>query len=124
MRQFAIMLSAVIAMTTTAYAASPIKVKTENGDVIAGSDSYKTLYTYAKDAEGVSKCYDECAKMWPPHLAEYWDSPRAPFSTVDRKDGKKQWAKDGMPLYFSTLDKKKGETNGDGVGEVWKAARP
>lgn len=29
-----------------------------------------------------------------------------------------------MPLYFSILDEKKGDTNGDGVGGLWKAARP
>jgi predicted lipoprotein with Yx(FWY)xxD motif len=82
------------------------------------------LRSYAKDSGGVPSCYDECAEKWPPHLAQYWDSPRPPFSTIDRKDGKKQWAKDGMPLYFSTLDKKKGETNGDGADEMWKIARP
>lgn len=124
MKRYAISLGAVIAMTASAYAASPIKVTTDNGDVIAGSDSYKTLYIYANDAEGVSNCNDECAKNWPPHLAQYWDSPRPPFGTIDRADGKKQWTKDGMPLYFSILDEKKGDTNGDGVDGLWKAARP
>ena len=124
MKHIVISLSAAIAMIGTAHAASPIKVTTDNGVVIAGSDSYKTLYTYAKDADGVPNCYDACAEKWPPHLAQYWDDPRPPFSTVERKDGKKQWAKDGMPLYFSTLDEKKGDTNGDGVKGLWKAARP
>lgn len=124
MRHVAIVLSAVIAMTTTAYAASPIKVTTANGVVIAGSDSYRTLYTYAGDGEGVSNCYDECAENWPPHLAQYWDSPRPPFSTIERADGKKQWAKDGRPLYFSVRDRKKGDTNGDGVDGLWQTARP
>lgn len=111
-------------VSATAHAASPIKVETGSGEVIAGSDSYRTLYTYAKDAEGVSNCYGECAEKWPPHLAEYWDSPRPPFSTIDRMDGKKQWAKDGKPLYFSILDKEKGDTKGDGVDGLWTAARP
>jgi len=124
MKRFAITLSALIAMTASAYAASPIKVATDNGEVIAGSDSYKTLYTYANDSGGVSNCYDACAENWPPHLAEYWDTPRAPFSTIDRKDGKKQWAKDGLPLYFYAKDAKKGDTTGDGVGGVWRVARP
>lgn len=124
MNRSAIAAAAVIAFAATAHAASPIKVKTESGEVIAGSDSYRTLYTYARDSAGVSNCYDECAEKWPPHLAEYWDSPRPPFSAIDRKDGKKQWAKDGMPLYFSTLDKEKGDTNGDGVDGLWRAARP
>ena len=124
MKRFAISLCAVIAMTATAYAASPIKMTTDNGKVIAGSNSYKTLYTYANDSDGVSNCYGDCAEKWPPHLAEYWDKPRPPFATIERTDGKKQWTKDGKPLYFSTLDKKKGDTNGDGVDRLWKAARP
>lgn len=124
MKRFPLALITGLAMTTAAYAASPIKVTTDNGVVIAGSDSYRTLYTYAKDSDGVPSCYDECAEKWPPHLAQYWDSPRPPFSTIERKDGKMQWAKDGIPLYFSTLDKKKGETNGHGMDGLWKAARP
>ncbi len=124
MKLVALSAAALVAMTSAASAASPIKVSTGIGDVLAGSDNYMTLYTFTKDSEGVSNCYDACAEKWPPHLAEYWDSPRAPFSTIDRKDGKKQWAKDGMPLYFWIKDAKKGDTTGDGVGGVWKAARP
>lgn len=124
MKFFALSAAALVAMTVAASAASPIKVSTEIGDVLAGSNTYMTLYTFAKDSEGVSNCYDACAENWPPHLAEYWDTPKAPFSVIDRKDGKKQWAKDGMPLYFWAKDAKKGDTTGDGVGGVWQAARP
>lgn len=124
MKTLMISLSVFTTITTVALAASPIKVSTEGGEVIAGSDSYKTLYVYANDSTGESNCYDECAEKWPPHLAQYWDEPRAPFSTIERKDGSKQWAKDGMPLYFSTLDEKKGDTNGDGVNGLWTVARP
>ncbi|HMB77616.1 MAG TPA: hypothetical protein VKN76_14545 [Kiloniellaceae bacterium] len=116
--------AALVAAATPAFAASPIKVATDSGDVIAGSNTYKTLYVYGADSAGVSNCYDACAESWPPHLAEYWDDPRPPFSTIERTDGSKQWAKDGMPLYFSVLDEKKGDTNGEGVDGVWQAARP
>ena len=43
---------------------------------------------------------------------------------IDRKDGKKQWAVSGKPLYFWVKDKQKGDTTGDGVNNVWEAARP
>ena len=124
MKLFTLSVSALVVMTAAASAASPIKKSTANGPVVAGRDTYMTLYTFAKDSEGVSNCYDACAEKWPPHLAQYWDSPRPPFSTIDRKDGKKQWAKDGMPLYFFAGDAKKGDTTGDGVGGVWRVARP
>ncbi|WP_428645336.1 COG4315 family predicted lipoprotein [Roseibium sp.] len=124
MKRIAISMCVIAATTTIALAASPIKVTTDSGDVIAGSNTYRTLYVYAEDSEGMSNCYDECADKWPPHVAEYWDTPRPPFSTIERKDGKKQWAKDGMPLYFSTLDEAKGDTKGEGVDGLWTAARP
>jgi predicted lipoprotein with Yx(FWY)xxD motif len=43
---------------------------------------------------------------------------------VKRKDGKMQWAKDGMPLYYWVKDTKKGDATGDGVNGVWDAAKP
>jgi len=127
MKHFIYLLGVVLTLATVAHAATPIKVETENGTVIAGSNSYRTLYIHQRDTGGVPTCYDECAKQWPPHLAEYWDEPDKPggtFTIVDRKDGKKQWAKNGMPLYFAAFDEKKGDTNGDGVDDVWKVARP
>ena len=124
MKRIAISLSVIVATTIVSFAASPIKVSTESGDVIAGSNTYRTLYVYAEDGEGTSNCYDKCAEKWPPHVAEYWDTPRAPFSTIERNDGTKQWAKDGKPLYFSILGKAKGDTKGEGVDSLWTAARP
>ena len=91
-------LLAATTLASNAYAASPIKVATGNGDVIAGSNSYRTLYVFGNDTDGVPTCYDECAEKWPPHVAEYWDTPRPPFGTVERTDGSKQWTKDGMAL--------------------------
>ena len=41
---------------------------------------------------------------------------------VERKDGTKQWAYDGKPLYLWKDDKAPGDTTGDGVGEVWHTA--
>ena len=46
------------------------------------------------------------------------------FTIVERKDGTKQWAKNGMPLYFWIKDGKKGDTTGEGVNDVWHVARP
>lgn len=46
------------------------------------------------------------------------------YSIVERKDGSKQWAKDGMPLYFWVKDKKMGDITGDGVKGEWDVARP
>lgn len=82
------------------------------------------LYTFDKDKPGTSSCYGGCAKKWPPYFAKDGaTAPGAGFTTVERKDGKMQWAKDGAPLYFWIGDKKPGDTKGDGVGGVWHLAK-
>jgi len=83
-----------------------------------------TLYTFKKDKMGVSNCYDDCAKNWPPLKAASDAKPEGAYSIVERKDGTKQWAKDGMPLYFWVKDKKMGDITGDGVGGNWDLVKP
>jgi predicted lipoprotein with Yx(FWY)xxD motif len=107
-----------------AFAAPAVQtVETGNGKVIA-ADNGMTLYTYKKDEKGESYCYDKCATNWPPYLAEGSAAADGDYTLVERKDGKKQWALKGMPLYFFVKDTKTGDATGDGVGKVWDAARP
>ncbi|GBF08048.1 hypothetical protein DAERI_210044 [Deinococcus aerius] len=87
-----------------------------------------TLYLYTKDTPGVTNCYDQCAAAWPPLLAT--ELPGLPagmpgkLSLVTRKDGSKQVAYNGWPLYFWVRDTKPGQTTGQGVGKVWYAVNP
>jgi predicted lipoprotein with Yx(FWY)xxD motif len=78
-----------------------------------------TLYTFDKDTEGVSTCYDECAKEWPPYLGKEGDAMMEGWTLVKRTDGTMQLAYKGKPLYFYEDDKKKGDTTGDGHGGLW-----
>lgn len=78
-----------------------------------------TLYTFDKDAGGVSACYDDCAAKWPPYLGNADEKMPADWTLVDRTDGTKQWAYDGKPVYFFAGDKAKGDMAGDGLGGVW-----
>jgi predicted lipoprotein with Yx(FWY)xxD motif len=108
----------------SAAAETPVKtVSTAAGDVLAGENGM-TLYTYREDAAGVSNCYDKCATNWPPAIAAADAAAEGDFTLVERKDGAKQWAKDGKPLYFWIKDTKEGDTTGDGVGGKWDIARP
>lgn len=77
------------------------------------------LYTFDKDAGGVSACYDTCATKWPPYLATAGEAKGEGWTMVDRTDGTKQWAYDGKPMYFFAGDKKAGDAMGDGMGGVW-----
>ncbi|HEY9058343.1 MAG TPA: hypothetical protein VIN77_14425 [Aurantimonas sp.] len=104
------------------YAGGAIKsVETEKGEILTDAQGM-TLYTFDKDAEGVSNCYDECATKWPPLMAADDATAEGEYSLVERKGGGKQWAYDGMPLYLWQNDKAPGDMTGDGVGGVWHVA--
>lgn len=78
-----------------------------------------TLYTFDKDTGGASVCYDDCAAKWPPYLVTAGETKGEGWTQIDRKDGAKQWAYDGKPMYFFIEDKAKGDKMGDAMGGVW-----
>lgn len=96
--------------------------KTPDGEILTDAKGM-TLYIFDKDKKGMSSCYDECAKKWPPLAAKTGAAADGDFTLVKRKDGSMQWAHDGMPLYLWQADKKPGDTTGDGVGGVWHVAK-
>jgi predicted lipoprotein with Yx(FWY)xxD motif len=100
------------------------EVATHGGAVMAASKTGMTVYTFQKDAEGVSNCYDDCAANWPPFAAAAEAQPEGDLGIIDRKDGTRQWTLKGMPLYFWVGDAAKGDATGDGVGGVWDVVRP
>lgn len=88
-----------------------------------------TLYLFTKDTvPGESTCYDECATKWPPVTAEEPLSVpmlvSGELSLIDRTDGSKQLAYNGIPLYYWQNDKQAGDTTGHGVGDVWFVVAP
>ena len=112
------------AAATSVFAAAPVKTaESAKGKVLTGENGM-TLYTFKNDKKGASNCNDDCAKAWPPLMADGKAKAEGAYSIITRKDGKKQWAKDGMPLYFFMKDTKAGEVAGDGFKGVWDAARP
>jgi predicted lipoprotein with Yx(FWY)xxD motif len=84
----------------------------------------KTLYTFDKDAAGRSNCNGGCAVAWPPFYAGDAAKDNAPFGIVSRDDGRRQWARDGKPLYFFAGDVQAGDTRGEGSGGVWHVVKP
>jgi predicted lipoprotein with Yx(FWY)xxD motif len=85
----------------------------------------RTLYVFDKDTGGTIACVDPCTSTWPPLLTS---GPMASPSmsgigTVKRPDGATQVAYKGRPLYRYSGDTKPGDTNGDGVGGLWHAAK-
>lgn len=104
------------------YAGGAIKsMETSKGEVLTDANGM-TLYTFDKDTAGTSSCYDNCAVNWPPLFAAADAKAEGEYTLVERKDGKMQWAYNGMPLYLWKNDQKSGDVTGDGVGGVWHVA--
>lgn len=90
-----------------------------------------TLYGFIPDEPGTPTCYDDCATAWPPLLA---DDPASvtvgtgldasKLTTVDRTDGGKQLKYGTWTLYYFANDAAAGDTNGQGLNEVWYVIAP
>jgi predicted lipoprotein with Yx(FWY)xxD motif len=80
-----------------------------------------TLYTFASDSAGVSKCVGSCAVAWPPYIVPSATGLTAAagitgtVGTITRSDGTIQVTYNGMPLYFFAKDGSVGQVTGNGV---------
>ena len=90
-----------------------------SAQTVMTDDGQMTLYTFDKDEEGKSACYDDCAKNWPPYIGAENETKGEGWTLVARDGGAMQWAYDGKPTYLFMGDKKPGDTTGDGKGGVW-----
>jgi len=92
----------------------------------------RTLYAFGKDKNGRSACSGGCATYWPALLtsgkARAGHGVKASrLGTTKRGDGRLQVTYNRHPLYTFKLDKKAGQTNGEGLndfGGVWNALSP
>ncbi|MDA8746950.1 hypothetical protein N9M66_01930 [Litoreibacter sp.] len=119
-------ISAIAAFTllgTVASAQTIGAVNSDIGKVIVSTKTGMTLYTFRKDAKNKSNCYNDCAVAWPPFAASASAKAEGALSVIKRKDGSRQWALQGKPLYFWQGDTARGDVTGDGVGGVWDAVR-
>lgn len=117
----ALLVTSALALPALAFAAQPAMTK----DGMLVDHKEMTLYTFAKDADGQSMCNDKCASNWPPLMAQMSDKSMGEWTVIKRDDGSMQWAYDGKPLYTFVMDKKAGDTTGDGkMDGAWKVAKP
>jgi len=116
--------SAVIALIAATFSFAALAQGTKTADGVLTNSAGMTLYTFDKDSAGKSACNGGCAASWPPLMATATDKASGDYTIVTRDDGAKQWAYKGKPLYLWTKDTKPGEKTGDGVGGVWKVAKP
>lgn len=92
----------------------------------------RALYMWAKDRNGTSNCYDDCAEAWPPvtfagHVTAGPDVNEKLIGAVTREDGTKQATYGGWPLYYFAPDVAPGQLTGQGdtgFGAVWWVLSP
>jgi predicted lipoprotein with Yx(FWY)xxD motif len=103
--------------------ASVTVADTALGSILA-DDKGMTLYAFLPDNAGDPTCYEGCATAWPPLLSDAAPAvgaglDAAAFGTADRTDGGKQVTFHGWPLYTFAKDAAPGDTNGQGLNDVW-----
>lgn len=101
---------------------------TDIGTVLTNDKGY-TLYMLETDPSGKSTCDGSCATTWPPLAATGalnadMGVEQADLGTIKRSDGSSQVTYHDHPLYVYSGDQAPGDTNGEGVGDVWYAISP
>ncbi len=87
-----------------------------------------TLYLFANDVTGDSKCTGGCLNTWPifyqEKIAVSSGLNSSDFGTITRDDGKEQTTYKGWPLYYFSSDVNPGDAKGEGVIKAWFIAKP
>jgi predicted lipoprotein with Yx(FWY)xxD motif len=112
-------------------AAATIEVASASlGDILADPDG-NTLYMFVPDQEedGEPTCYDDCAEAWPAfeatgELTAGEGLDQSLLASVDRTDGTSQVTYNDLPLYYFSGDEAAGDTNGQGLMDVWYVVSP
>jgi predicted lipoprotein with Yx(FWY)xxD motif len=114
-------LAAACMFAPSANAAAPATMK--NGMLVDAKGM--TVYTFDRDTaySGKSACVGQCEIDWPPVLATTNDEPERPFTIIKRKDGKRQWAYRGKPLYTWPEDQEPGDKYGDNKVKLWHVVK-
>jgi predicted lipoprotein with Yx(FWY)xxD motif len=128
---------AVLSMVVAAFLVGGIVLADHHAVKVAKKDgvgSYltaikgMTLYNFKKDTPGKSACEGDCLAKWPIYFVDAVAAKDGldakNFGSITRADGKKQTTYKGMPLYFFVGDKAPGDTNGQGVKDMWSVVKP
>jgi len=115
--------------TTAAASAAGTTLKTATTDLgtFLVDDAGNTLYLFVPDNQGDSTCYDACAGNWPPLTGDVTAGAGVDASllgTTTRTDGTVQATYNGWPLYYFAADTRPGDTNGQGINEIWYVISP
>ena len=90
-----------------------------------------TLYVFLQDTGDTSTCTGDCATTWPALIAKGevkagggGGVDESLLGTSARDDGTMQVTYNGHPLYYFSGDQAPGDTNGQGIGDIWFVVSP
>ena len=99
------------------------------GEIVVDGEGM-TVYMFDQDTQdsGTSTCEGQCAANWPAVTTES-DEPEVEgvtgeVGTIEGVDGSTQVTLNGWPLYYYAADGAAGDTNGQGVNDVWWVLGP
>ena len=90
----------------------------EQGFVYRRFPGGQRLYVFDGDRPGQSMCNAGCAAAWPPVPAPADTANVGPWTVIVRKDGSRQWAIKGRPVYTRFHDSPE-NPSGDGYEGKW-----
>jgi predicted lipoprotein with Yx(FWY)xxD motif len=121
----------IVHPNTTTVGNQGVAVRASRNDALGAfltDKDGRTLYMFARDSENNSACYGGCANTWPPLLVgavePALDGIGGELGVAVRNDGNRQVTYEGKPLYHYARDANPGDTNGQGVGNVWSVVAP
>lgn len=110
-----------------AMADATVAVATSDlGEILVDGEG-RTLYMFVPDDQGDPTCTDDCAATWPPFAGPATASDGADgalLATATHPSGTTQVTYDGWPLYYFANDQAAGDTNGQGLNDVWFVLGP
>ena len=122
--------SAAVAATRSAVTVKTAKNATLNTSIVVNKSGW-TLYHLTSEKGKKFVCTGQCATIWPPLTVPKGTKPVAgpgitknKLGTIKRPDGRIQVTYAGMTLYRYSADSKAGQTNGEGIQNIWYAVSP
>ncbi len=96
------------------------------GDILADGEG-NALYVFLPDEQGAPTCTGECAANWPPLTGEAAAGEGLDAELLGSAEHPEEGTMatyNGWPLYYFAGDEAPGDTNGQGVNDVWFVIGP
>lgn len=119
-------IAALAADTPTPPTPAPVPLTTvvqnDEAENLLADRFNRTLYVFDLDQnQPAPVCNADCAELWPPYILTPTEvaALQPPFGSITRTSKKVQLTYNNRPVYTYGFDRKQGDDQGDGIGNVW-----